>query len=401
MDHPLPHLRAIRLTVFGIFSYLLIVQLVVFVLGLRRGSQGAADFRHLYTAGYMVRAGQGADVYRYDLESALQDRIVNPGITVPFDHLAYEALLFVPLSYLKYSTAYFVFAGFNVLLLFATQRGFRPYLSPLEALGRFAPEAVFFGFLPVAVAIVLGQDSILLLALAVWAFVALDRGHEMRSGLLLSLGFFKFQYILPIILLFVLWRKWRFVLGATVGGLGTIGLSVRITGLSGLRAFVRTIGEMSVGLNGAAQRVKFATFPRAMPNLRGLIDTVGSPHFSSSAIQWAVAVCSILVILFASRMRPSLPLAILASVLVSYHCFIHDSALLVLPLGLLLVKSVFTNSLPLGAFVISIFAVPEALFQFFEGRYYPMAILLLALLMVQRRSERRAAASSFAKQPST
>jgi hypothetical protein len=143
----------------------------------------------------------------------------------------------------------------------------------LEALGRFVPEAVFFGFLPVAVAIVLGQDSILLLAVVVWAFVALDRGHEMRSGFLLSLGFFKFQYILPIILLFILWQKWRFVLGATVGGLGTIGLSVRITGLSGLRAFVRTVGEMSVSLNSAAQRVKFATFPRAMPNLRGLIDT--------------------------------------------------------------------------------------------------------------------------------
>jgi hypothetical protein len=100
-------------------------------------------------------------------------------------------------------------------------------------------------------------------------------------------------------------------------------------------------------------------------------------------------------------MRPSLPVAILASVLVSYHCFIHDSALLVLPLGLLFVKSVFTKSLPLGIFAITIFAVPEVLFQFFEGRYYPIAILLVALLLLQWRLERKAAASSFAKQPST
>jgi Glycosyltransferase family 87 len=375
-----------------LFSYLLSVQLVVCVSGLKLGSDGRADFRQLYTAGYMVRSGQGPDLYNYEFEEQLQNRIVGPGMPLPFDHLAYEALLFVPFSILRYSTAYFAFAGFNILLLVAAQRLFRSYLSPLEALGKFVPEAIFFCFLPVAVTIILGQDSILLLALTVLAFIAMDKGHDVRSGLFLSLGFFKFQYILPIILLFLLWRKWRFVFGAALGGFAVICLSTWITGFSGMRAFARTMVEMSIGLSSHAQRLKFATFPNAMPNLRGFIDTVGDySHLSAGAIQVAVIACTLLVILFASRMPPSLPLAVLVAVLVSYHGLIHDSTLLALPLGMVLVRSVFGNNLLLGIFDMLLFACPAVLFELLGGHYFLMAIPILVLFFLQRSISHEAA----------
>src|SRR5579864_2532647 len=226
-------MKSVRLTLFALFSYLLILQLVVCISGLRLGPKDSSDFRQLYTAGYMVRQGHGPDLYNYELEEQLQNRIVSPGKPLPFDRFAYEAFLFAPFSLLKYSTAYFAFAGFNILLLVAAQRLFRPYLLQLKSLGKFVPEAIFFCFLPAAITIILGQDSIFLLVLTMLALLALEKGRDARSGLLLSLGLFKFQFILPIVLLFLLWRKWRFVAGAASGGFAVACLSMFIAGFSG------------------------------------------------------------------------------------------------------------------------------------------------------------------------
>ena len=385
-------MKSVRLTLFALFSYLLILQLVVCISGLRLGPKDSSDFRQLYTAGYMVRQGQGRELYNYELEEQLQNRIVSPGKPLPFDHFAYETLLFAPFSLLKYSTAYFAFGVFNIFLLAAAQRLFRPYLSPLESLGKLAPEAIFFCFLPAAIALILGQDSILLLVLAVLAFLALERGHDARSGLFLSLGLFKFQLILPIVLLFLLWRRWRFVFGAASGGLAVLCLSTWLTGFSGMRAFARTMVEMSIGLSSPAQRLKFATFPNAMPNLRGFIDTVAGSHLSAGAIQVAVIICTLVVILLASRTPPSLHLAILVAVLVSYHGLIHDSTLLALPLGMVLVRSISEKNLLLGIFDMLVFVCPAILFEFWGGRYFLMAIPILILLFLQRTASQEAAA---------
>jgi hypothetical protein len=389
-------MRNVRLIIFVVFSFLMAFQLIACIAGLRSGSQGRADFRQLYIAGYMARTGQGTDLYNYGLEEQLQNKIVSQGAPLPFDHLAYEALLFVPFSFLNFSAAYFVFAVFNFCLLISTQRLFRPYLKPLEALGRFVPEAIFYCFLPVAVTIVLGQDSIVLLWLAVLAFIAFERGHDRRAGFLLSLGLFKFQYILPVVLLFLLWRKWRFVLGATIGGFIVICLSTLIAGLPGMKAFASTMVEMSVRLNTQAQQLKFGTHPSAMPNLRGFIDVVAGSHLSSEAIQIAVLAGTLLVILFAARMQPSFSTAILAAVLVSYHSLIHDSSLLALPLGMVLVQAVSEENLPLGITDMLLFSCPALLLLIFHGRFFPMALLILVLLILQRRAPSGASKVIFA-----
>ena len=384
-------MRNLRVALFVVFAYLLLLQAAVGALGLRQGAKGSPDFRHLYTAGYMVRTGQGGDLYNYEVEQQLQNKIVRPERTIPFDHLAYEALFYVPFSFLKYTTAYFAFAIFNGVLLIAAAILYRPYFAPLEALGRFVPEAMFFCFPPVVIAVILGQDSIVLLLLAVLACIALDAGREMRAGLLLSAGFFKFQFILPVVLLFLLWRRWRLVFGAALGGVAAIAVSVWVAGISGTRAFIGTMMEMSVGLSGDAQRFKFGTYPNMMPNLRGFIDAVASAHVSVTAIQVLVIVCTLVVIAAASRMQASLPLALLVAVLVSYHGLIHDASLLILPLGLTLVRSVREENLALGIFDIVVFVSPSILFEFSHSRYYPLAILLVALFALWKPAEVKSA----------
>src|SRR5207244_13270755 len=81
--------------------------------------------------------------------------------------------------------------------------------------------AMLSTFLPVNVALMQGQDSILLLVLLAAAFVALHRGRGFAAGTLVGLGLFKLQIVIPIAILFFAWRRWRFsagfALSSTVG----------------------------------------------------------------------------------------------------------------------------------------------------------------------------------------
>ena len=97
---------------------------------------------------------------------------------MPFNHLAYESVLFAPFSLLKYRPAYFAFFALNLAILMAAFRLFTPYLGSLEQLWGFLPTATFVCFLPVALALAQGQDSIILLTLLICAARALDGGTD-------------------------------------------------------------------------------------------------------------------------------------------------------------------------------------------------------------------------------
>src|SRR5580698_8482079 len=89
---------------------------------------GRADFRQLYVAGAMVRAGHAGEIYDYEMEKKFQDQLVHPEETaLPFNHLAYESLLLVPFSMLRYKAAYFAFLALNVAFLALAIAALRPY----------------------------------------------------------------------------------------------------------------------------------------------------------------------------------------------------------------------------------------------------------------------------------
>jgi hypothetical protein len=106
--------------------FLLLVQLCVVVLGAPGGLAGRVDFRVLYAAGHMVRTGDDHQLYNYDKTVATESELAGEtGATFAFVHPAYEALLFVPLSFLSYKSAYIVFFFCNIGLILIVFR----YLS--------------------------------------------------------------------------------------------------------------------------------------------------------------------------------------------------------------------------------------------------------------------------------
>src|SRR5438552_18182608 len=139
-------------------------------------------------------------------------------MTLPFLRPAYEALLFVPFSFLSYRTAYFAFLGLNAILLAVSYQLLRPKLENLARIYRWLPAALFLAYLPIAAALIQGQDSIVLLTLFTLVLVSLESGNEFAAGAILGVGAFKFQLVIPVALLFLAWRRWRCAAGAALTG---------------------------------------------------------------------------------------------------------------------------------------------------------------------------------------
>jgi hypothetical protein len=98
-------------------SYSLLVLLGVKLLLFPSGYAERMDFRQLYAGAYLLRT-DAAHLYDYERQKQTQDSVISPAEgLLPVIRPAYEALLFVPLSYLSYRVAYLVFVCCNLLLI--------------------------------------------------------------------------------------------------------------------------------------------------------------------------------------------------------------------------------------------------------------------------------------------
>src|SRR6266851_1531282 len=301
--------------------------------------QGRTDFRSQYTAGYMVRSGNAHRIYDYGAQLFFQNQLVGAReMALPFDHLPYEALLFVPFSYLSFKAAYFAMLVFNLFVLALSVRLMRRWTSTLDGIYPWLSSVMVIVFLPTAVALMQGQDSILLLFFLTAAFLALEGGHEFLAGVLLSLGLFKFQIVLPIALLFLLWRRWRLSAGFALTAVGLVAGSFGLIGREAAASYFRLLLSMSMRLSSAAEQSRLGTPPAIMPNLRGLVFGLLNNRLPMTWIQIVILTLSLICLVAAciagskARRGNSLLIAILAGAAVSYHFHLHDMAILLLPI---------------------------------------------------------------------
>lgn len=317
----------------GLTAFLTGIHLWTWVLYLPLFLGGRADFRPLYTAGYLVRTGHATQIYDYATQHRYQDLLVGRAdIAMPFLHPAHEALLFVPYSLLPFREAYLAFLGTNLAMLYLAFRCLRPRMDNIARVYPWLPAALCLAFLPIAAALIQGQTSILLLLLFILAHRATEQGGYLRAGLLVGLGVFKLQIALPIAVLFLLWRQWRFAAGFLVSASLAAGVSAWMTG--GVGPYGDLLLAISVGLRSSAEQFKYAIPVAMMPNLRGLFSaTLGAgqaPVLATAAA--SIAVLGSLSFLKHNRFLAAIP----ASLLVSYHVLIHDMAVLFLPLVVVL-----------------------------------------------------------------
>lgn len=328
----------------GISVYLIGAHLWTWILMPTFYLGGHSDFRQLYTGGYMIRTAHSYELYDLNAQKKFEDLVVSveaDPLPMPINHPTYIELLFSAFSFLPYRSAYWAFLAFNVGLLVATYRLLRRHLDNLAGIVSWLPWALFLGFLPVAFALVEGQDSILFLALASGAFVMLERGKEQQAGLLIGAGLFRPQIALPIALLFLAWRRWKFVQGFGISALAATLVSLWIMGLKQVNPYARILLYMGT----SSPRHGYPLVIQRMANLHGLtyglLGGLVSPGWISGL---SLLVTLIWLAWFGLRYRfrgsDALLLAISIVAVGSYHQFMHDMSVLLLPVVLQLDRTV-------------------------------------------------------------
>jgi hypothetical protein len=306
-----------------------------------RATSGHVDFVVYYSAGHNL--------------------LTNPAILYdfadqgPYIHPAYEVLLFAPFALLGYRVAYLSFVVLNIALIAVIWWSLR---FPWELLA----------FAPIAITIVTGQDSILLLACCAAAWWAAHRNHRSLAGVFLGLGMFRFQDVLPIIVLLVTWQEWNALKGWAVSS-GVVGL---ISGaiISPIK-YYWLVYLLSV-------HPTYGYWPRLerMVNLRGLIHAT-LPQ--AETLLLAVLSTTVLAICYwfgrRERLEERLSLGMIAACLVSYSCYPHDLVVLTIPMASALRQFPVRSAISSGVLILA------SLLAVFSSFMYLISLATLAFLI--------------------
>ena len=334
--HPRSVPYYVRALAMGLPAVLLGIQISGWIFFLPGVFAGHCDFRHLYTAAYMVRTGHKKQLYDYNLQRDFQNQLVSPAeIALPFNHLAYEALFFLPYSFGSFRVGYFAFLVTNIALLVLLIRLMRPWTTGLKSIFTWLPAAMFLTFTPVAAALMQGQDSILLLVFFILAYRVIREKKETTAGFLVGLGAAKIQMVLPVAAIFFLWKRWRFVAGFALAFSSVLLISTLMVSADAMLSYAHSLLTMNA-TQSASVDPKIS--PIMMPNLRGLVYALTAGRLSGFWVQAITLFVSLAILLLTTwygRRRScseQFLMSVLFVVVVSYYIYTHDLVLLLLPI---------------------------------------------------------------------
>jgi len=141
--------------------------------------KGYPDFSIFYSAGKMVSARMAGSLYDERVEFQVQRQFA-PEVSIrhgalPYNHPPFEALLFVPLSFLPYLQAYLVWDALSLLLLGLALALLRRQVPRLQTRALWVWFVCAVAFFPIFICLLQGQDMLLFFFLLVAAFVCLSR----------------------------------------------------------------------------------------------------------------------------------------------------------------------------------------------------------------------------------
>ena len=335
--------RSERVAVLFLLAMTLSHAAMVFKLApsLRAGYQ---DFTIFYTAGTMVRTGQASVLYdpvaQYRIEKEFAPDVRIRHAALPYIHSPFEALIFVPFTFFGYVPAYALWSALNLAIHVFSLILLRKHFAEIQVLPPALLGLAAAGFFPIAIGLIQGQDTILVLLSIVLAMVLLKDGRDTAAGAALGLGLFKFHFIGPLALILAM-RRPRLLAGFVPIALLLGGVCIGMVGVQGVVHYVRYVLQLeSSGAGGAI-------VASDMPNLRGLIASLSGGRLGTRWIMVLTGVCSIAVFLGSlwrvkkveESVHRAFALATVAAILVSYHALPYDLVLVFPAVLVLLAKA--------------------------------------------------------------
>jgi len=331
--------RAFKLIFVPLLIFSLFAQCAVVWTQLDDIRGGYFDFVLYYSGAKILNDGNGAQLYDLQVQREYQKEfgVANQNRDLPFNHLPYELLLLLIPAKFSFPVAHSLWAAINILLLAVILLRLSPFV---EGRHRWLFALMLFAYFPTLTALKMGQDSVITTFLLVETFVSLKRKRYAIAGGLLALGLYKPQFVLPMIGIFLLHRRWSSIFGFLFTGLLLGVLSLAMVGWNGLR------GLFSLWLP-MVQR-GHVVWPELMTNLRGLMYMILDLGGLSGATNILTLAFSILVYVIALRLWPRsadernelfdlrFALAVAMTALVSFHLYSYDGTLLAIPLIIML-----------------------------------------------------------------
>ena len=305
--------------------------------------KGYPDFTALYSAGKILRQGLGRQLYDSQTQFRIQQEFA-AGVSIrqgplPYIHPPWEALLLVPFAYFSYQTAYLLWDTVNVLILLSLPFLLRNHLPQLKRVPALFWLFAALAFYPIFFDLLQAQDILPLLLFLTLAFVSLKQNHDLAAGCWLGLGLFRFHLVLPLVFILLLHKRLRALLGFALVAVVLAVVSIAIIGWNAALSYPAFVWHVETVMGHGA------IVPVDMPNLRGLLHTFLAERSSKLVIQLVVAVLSVTLLFFASAKWKfaregtvfdlGFALALVATILVSYHANTYDLSLLFLPVMLL------------------------------------------------------------------
>ncbi len=300
------------------------------------------DFRSMYAAGVLVRTDP-SHLYDLSRQKQVQDGLVGKrDQSAPFGHLAYDALLYVPLSLLHYRNAYAAVVLCNAILVVLCFLAGRKEFS--ETIPHWQPRAgfIFFTFMPTTIALAQGQDSLLLLLILCLTWKLLDHSENFAAGLVLANLLLKPHLALLVALFIAVRYGWRFVAGFVTGAAAVAAICLPFWLHGGWRAWLGMLWSLSLASgNSQAQEAAMGIYSWAMPNLRGACLSLLGAVLSSHVLFGVVCLGSLILLVWGlivvRKLRPqnAFAFSIIMTALLSYNFEPHDLVILLLPMALI------------------------------------------------------------------
>ncbi len=301
-------------------------------------SPEGADFSTFYTAGKIVQRGQGSQLYDWKLQTRVQSEFSQVAavrhLALPYMRPPFDALLFLPLSYLPYLRAFQIWIALSVLLVGLAAALLRWRIPEFLAIPWWIYYPAVFSYCPIAHGFALGQDHALVFFLFALVMIFLREGKDFRAGCFLGLALIKFQLVLPFIIVLLLKKQFRALGGFLAVAVLLSGVGTWVLGWQGAMAYPAYLWRLN------QIRTAAGIYPSVMPSLRGLVQGWGKSMPSSLSLDLVTSLLSLGLLVWAAQQwkttaprrskvySAGIATVFLATLLAGYHAFGFDLSLL-------------------------------------------------------------------------
>jgi hypothetical protein len=302
------------------------------------------DFAGCYAAGVIARQRGVAAVYDVSRQIEAQHAITGGKELFLYAYPPFHALIFSALARLPYTSAYLLWGLINLGLWAVFAAKMRP--SAPYPQNSFRYLMLCFLFLPAWAALVLGQNSLMVLVLYFLAFRSLERGRDFEAGAWLGLGLVKYHLVLPFAAIFLLRGKWRVILAFGMVGAVLAGISFAVAGKTGISAYAHLLGEIANN-SGDAKYESFSS-GQLLPTVWGGTSALLARVVDAARIKIIAGLASAALLIFAAwnwrrsersttpDFRALYAASIAVALLAAPHLYSYDFSLMLLAILLML-----------------------------------------------------------------